>query len=243
MQRANWISLGIIVTHFAYMVQRLVSSMRPTKYASAASCRHIMALLWKCRSYLPTSRAISQTSREKGSFLIRSLVLFLNCQISQRATVPGQYFLVFLTLPAQRNSFQGALPPMVGQSFLWTGSSPEADGPASAAIWANCQVGNDDGDLPTSSSHLTSSTCLSVSSTIFSTSLMGEGFPVGGGWCTGEGGLLPFAANSSQSFFIWSTFLSSLPFLGVSFVLAILLNKQTGLVINWKYCYKIQTTK
>ena len=84
-----------------------------------------MVLPWKCRSYLPTSRAISWTSCEKGSFLIRSLVLFWNCQISQRATVPGWYFLVFLTLPAQRNSFQGALPPMVGQSFLQTGSSPK----------------------------------------------------------------------------------------------------------------------
>ena len=127
-------SLGIIVTHFTCMVQRLVSSMRPTKYASAASCRHIMVLPWKHRSYFPTSRAISQTSCEKGSFLVRSSVLFWNHQISQRATVPGWYFLVFLTLPAWRNSFWGALPPMVGWSFLQTGSSHEADGPASAAI-------------------------------------------------------------------------------------------------------------
>ena len=128
-------SLGIIVTLLACMVQRLASSMRPTIYASAASCRHIMALPWKCKSYLPTSRAISQTSHEKGSFLIRSSVLFWNCWISQRATMPGQYFLVFFTLPAQRNSFWGALPPTVGQSFLLTGSSlPKSDGPASAAI-------------------------------------------------------------------------------------------------------------
>ena len=165
--------------------------MRPTKYASAASCRHIMVLPWKQKSYLPTSRAISRTSREKGSFLIRSLVLFWNCWISQRATVPGQYFLVFLTLPAWRNSFWGALPPMVGWSFLWTGSSPKADGLASTAIWANCQVGDDDGDLPTSSSCLASSTCLSASSTIFSTSLAGKGFLAGNGWCTGEGASFP----------------------------------------------------
>ena len=108
-----------------------------------------------------------QTSCEKGSFLIRSSVLFWNCQISQRATMPGQYILVFFTLPAWRNSFWGALPPTVGQSFLLTGSSPEADGPASAAIWANYQVGDDDGDLPTSSSHLASSTHLSASSNFF----------------------------------------------------------------------------
>ena len=223
MQQANWMSLGIIVTHFACMVQRLVSSMRPTKYASAASCRHIMVLPWKHKSYLPTSRAISWTSHEKESSLMRSSVLFWNCQISQRATVPGRYFLFFLTFPALRNSFQGALPPMVGQSFLLTGSSPEADGPASAAIWANCWVGNNDRDLPTPSSCLASSTCLSASSNLFSSSLAGEGFLAGDGWCTGEGGLLPSTASSACSSFIWSTLLSSLSFLGVNFVLTILL--------------------
>ena len=140
-----------------------------------------MALPWKRRSNFPTSRAISWTSHEKGSFLMRSSVLFWNCWISQRATVPGWYFLVFLTFLAWRNSFWGALPPTVGQSFLWTGSSPKSDGPASTAIWANCQVGNDDSDLPTSSSYLASSTHLSASSTIFSTSLVGEGFLAGEG--------------------------------------------------------------
>ena len=217
--------------------------MRLIKYASAASCRHIMVLPWKHKSYLPTSWAISQTSHEKGSFLIRSSVLFWNHQISQRATVPGQYFLVFFTLPAWRNSFWGALPPMVGWSFLLTGSSPKADGLASAAIWANCQVGNNDGDLPTSSSHLASSTCLSASSIIFSTSLMGEGCLAGDGWCTGEGGLLPFSASFCLSSLNLSTCLSPLSFFGVSFILAILSNKQTDLVVNWKYCYKIQTIK
>ena len=195
--------------------------MRLTKYASAASCRHTMALPWKHRSDLPTSRAISWTSHEKGSFLIRSSVLFWNCWISQRANVPGQYFLVFLTFPAQRNSFQGALPPMVGWSFLQTGSSPKGDDPASAAIWANCQVGDNDRDLPTSSSCLASSTHLSASSNLFSSSLVGEGFFAGDGGCTGEGGLLPFAAISFWAAFIWSTHLSFLSFFGVSLVLAI----------------------
>ena len=131
-------SLGIIVTLFACMAHRLVSSKRDTKNASAASCRHIMVLPWKHMSVLPTSWAISWTSREKGSFQIRSSVLFWYHQILQRATVPGQYFLVFFTFPAFRNSFCGALPPVVGQSFLWAGSSPEADGQVSAATWANC---------------------------------------------------------------------------------------------------------
>ena len=89
----------------------------------------------EARSVLPTAWAISQTSHEKGSFLMRSSVLFWNCQISRRPTVPGWYFLVFFTFPALRNSFWGALPPTVGWSFLLAGSSPKADGLASAAIW------------------------------------------------------------------------------------------------------------
>ena len=116
----------------------------------------------------------------------------------------------------------GALPPRVGQSFLLAGSSPKADSPAYAAIWANCRVGNDDSDLSRSSSHLASSTCLSASSTVFSTSLMGEGFLAGEGWCTGEGGLLPFFASLSHLPWVQSTFLPSLSFFGMSFVLAIL---------------------
>ena len=187
--------------------------MRPTTYASAASCRHIMVLPWKHN--LPTSRAISRTSHEKGSFLIRSSVLFWNCQISQRATVPGWYFLVFLTLPTWRNSLWGALPPTVGQSFLLTDSSSKSDGLASAAIWANCQVGADDGDLPTSSSHLASSTHFSASSNLFSSSLAGEGFLAGDGWCTGEGDLLSASLGWMTHLSLSSPFwvsLSSLPF-------------------------------
>ena len=132
-------SLGIIVTHFAQMVQKFASSMRPTTYASAASCRHIIVCPWKCVSYLPTCMAISQTSHKKGSFQIRSSMLFWNCCISQRATIPGWYLLGFFTWPAHKNSFQKALPPIVGWSFLQAGSSPpDLDGLASTAIWANC---------------------------------------------------------------------------------------------------------
>ena len=150
--------------------------MRPTIYASAASYRHIIALPWKCKSYLPTSRAMSWTNHEKGSFQIRSSVLFWNCQISPRATVPGWYFLVFLTLPAWRNSFQGALPPMVSWSFLLAGSSlPNVDGPASAVIWTNCWVGNNEGDLPTPSSCSTSAILLIISSACRGASLAGVG--------------------------------------------------------------------
>ena len=161
----SWIFLGITVTLLVYMAQRLVSSISPTRYASAASCRHKMACSWKCRSYLPTSRAISWTSCKKGSFWMRSPVLFWNQQISQRATVPGWYFQVFFNGAAHKNSFWGALPPMVGQSFLWAGSSPpNLDGPVSAAIWTNCWVGNKCGDIPTSSSCSTSVILLMISS-------------------------------------------------------------------------------
>ena len=48
-------SLGIIVTLFTWMAHMLASSKRDTKNASAASCRHMMVLPWKCMSVLPTS--------------------------------------------------------------------------------------------------------------------------------------------------------------------------------------------
>ena len=181
MQWANWTSLGIIVTLFAWMAHRLASSKRDTKNASAASCRHMMVLPWKHRSLLPTAWAISQTSHEKGSFWIKSSVLFWHCQILRRATVPGQYFLGFFTCPAFRNSFHGALPLTVGWSFHQAGSSPKADGLASAAIWANCQVSDDDSDHPTSSSCPASSTCFTISSNVCTTSLMGEDLLAGEG--------------------------------------------------------------
>ena len=252
MQRANWMSLGIIVTLLACMAHRLASSKRDTKNASSASCRHMMVLPWKCMLVLPTSWATSRTSHEKGSFRIRSSVLFWYHLILRRATVPGQYLLVFLTFPAFRNSFCGALPPMVGQSFLQAGSSPKADGPASTAIWTNCRVGNDNGDRPTASSLLVSSTCPVISSSIYATSLVGEELLTGEGWCTGEGGcflvissflahlascllllLSPFISSSclawlarrARSFLVLSTVLPSLSFFGVVLVLTILFKK------------------
>ena len=93
MWQANWMSLGIIVTLFPCMVQRLASSMRPTIYISAASCRHIIVLPWKPKSYLPTSRTILWTNHEKGSFQIRSSVLLEMLDLSKtncaRPVLPG----------------------------------------------------------------------------------------------------------------------------------------------------------
>ena len=110
-------------------------------------------------------------------------MLFWNWQISPRATVPSQYFWVFFNGAAYKNSFWGgALPPTVGQSFLQTGSSPpNIDGLASAAIWTNCWVGDDCGDLPTSSSHSTSAILLMISSGPRGVSCASNG------WCTSTG--------------------------------------------------------
>ena len=126
---------------------------KPKQICLCSFHRHKMVCAWKCRSHLPTSRVTSWTSHEKCNFQIRSSVLFWNWWISCRTTVSSWYFWGFQTFPALRNSFHGALPPMVGQSFLLAGSSlPNIDALAYTAIWANCWVGDDSGDLPTSPS-------------------------------------------------------------------------------------------
>ena len=81
--------------HFMWMVHRLASLGRPTKYASAACCRVKMTCTWKHMSYHPTSRAISWTKCKKGSLQMRRSILFWNWQISWRATIPGQYLQGF----------------------------------------------------------------------------------------------------------------------------------------------------
>ncbi|KAK9670692.1 hypothetical protein RND81_13G218600 [Saponaria officinalis] len=91
-------SLGMMVTRLAWMAHRLVSSNRPTRYASAASWRANTAWLWKRRSVLK-SWAISRTSLWKGSFLMSSSVLFWYLRISRSATVPGRYLWGFFTPP------------------------------------------------------------------------------------------------------------------------------------------------
>ena len=184
MHRASWISLGVIVTLLVCMVQRLVYSMTPTKCASAASCRHKMACFWKWRSYLPTSRAILQTNCEKGCFWMRSSVLFQYQHISWRAMVPGWYFWVFFSFPAVKNSFLGALPPKVGWSFFWAGSSPpDIEGLVLVATWTNCWDGDSCGDLPASLSCSTSAILLLISS--WSEGVSGAG----AGGSSGVGGL------------------------------------------------------
>lgn len=70
---ASWRSLDMMVTLFAWMAQRLVSSKRETRYASAASWRAKIAWLWNLISCL-NSVAISLTNLWKGSFLINKSV-------------------------------------------------------------------------------------------------------------------------------------------------------------------------
>ena len=90
MRRASWISFGIIVTRLAWIAHRFVSSKRPTRYDSEASCSARMAVDWKRRSVLK-SCAISRTSRWKGSLRMSNSVLFWYLRISLKATVPGLF--------------------------------------------------------------------------------------------------------------------------------------------------------
>ena len=75
MRRASWMSLGMMVTRLAWMAHRLVSSNRPTRYASEASCSASTADDWKRRSVLK-SCAISRTRRWNGSLRMSSSVDF-----------------------------------------------------------------------------------------------------------------------------------------------------------------------
>merc|ERR1712055_633807 len=90
------------------MAHRLVSSNRPTRYASLASGRAITAELWNLRSVLK-SWAISLTRRWNGSFRMSSSVDFWYLLISLSATVPGLYLWGFLTPPVAGADFRAAL--------------------------------------------------------------------------------------------------------------------------------------
>ena len=121
MRRASWMSFGMIVTRFAWIAHKLVSSNKPTRYASDASCKAAIALDWNLKSDLK-SCAISRTRRWKGSFLNSSSVDFWYLLISCKATVPGRYRCGFLTLPVAGALFLAAL---VAKAFL--GALPPVD--------------------------------------------------------------------------------------------------------------------
>ena len=113
-------SFGMMVTRLAWMAHKLVSSKRPTKYASDASCKARTAEPWNLRSVLK-SCAISRTNLWNGSLRINKSVDFWYLRISRKATVPGRYLCGFLTPPVAgadlraalvANCFLGALPPV-----------------------------------------------------------------------------------------------------------------------------------
>ena len=99
--------------------------------------------------------------------------------------------------------------------FLLTGSSPpNINGLASVAIWANCQVGDDSSDLPTSSSLLVFTLLLLTSPGV------GGASSVSTGGSASVGGSVGAACTSTLVLTFLPFPFSS--FLGVIFVLAIL---------------------
>ena len=70
MRRASWMSFGIIVTRLAWIAHKLVSSNRPTRYASEASWKTRSAVDWNLIFFFK-SWAISRTRRWKGDFWMR----------------------------------------------------------------------------------------------------------------------------------------------------------------------------
>ena len=87
---ASFISLGMIVTRFAWIAHNSTSSNNITRNASEASCKAIRAAFWNLRSLIgDTSWTISLISLEKGSAGINRLVDFWYFLISFNALVPG----------------------------------------------------------------------------------------------------------------------------------------------------------
>ncbi len=89
MHCASRMSFGMIVTRFAWIAQSLLSSKRPTRYASKASWRARRAMLCIRISDFK-SVAISLTRCWKGAFLIKRSVFFWYLWILRVATVPGR---------------------------------------------------------------------------------------------------------------------------------------------------------
>lgn len=85
MWRASLMSLGMLVTLLAWMVQRLTSSKSPTRYASATSCSSATVEIWNLRPVLKSS-VISHTESWNGRLRMRNFVLFWYIMISRRTT-------------------------------------------------------------------------------------------------------------------------------------------------------------
>ena len=111
---ANWISFGIMVTHFTCMVHKLVSSNNKTRYASTASCNAVTAAGDILSSCPPCHRSCTNSlmRQSNGALLISSSVDRWYLLISCSATVPGLYLLRFGV------SVLGSLPPLCLASAL-----------------------------------------------------------------------------------------------------------------------------
>ena len=87
--KASFISLSIIVMHFACIAHKFVSSKSLLRNASAASCsaKTVAGVRWK--SYLISCK-IFLTSWRNGSFHTSNSINIWNWQICLSATVPRQ---------------------------------------------------------------------------------------------------------------------------------------------------------
>ena len=132
-RRASAISLGMMVTRFAWIQHKLVSSKSPTRYASEASWRASKAPVWK-RRLGQVSVAISRTRRWKGNFLMMRFVVFWNLRISRRAFVPGRY-LFFFSSPSVARGFRGFL-----TAIFFLGAFPSLPTFAPKLLLAVCLV-------------------------------------------------------------------------------------------------------
>ena len=87
---ASCISLGMMVTRFAWIAQRFVSSKNPTMYASTASCNALTAPFCILKLSPNISFITWRKRRRNGPFLIKSSVDFWYLRISLSAASPGR---------------------------------------------------------------------------------------------------------------------------------------------------------
>ena len=110
--------------------------------------------------------------------------------------------------------------------LLACSSPPDIDGLASTAIWANCQVGNDSGDVPTSSNFSASSTLLSSSLWVGAYSTSGTEGSAG----TGGAGSVCISTLVQT----WRALLPS-PICSVFLVLAMLeFHRESATAVSWE---------
>ena len=95
---ASFMSFGIIVTCFACIAHKLVSSNSLTRNASAASCIAKTVVGVRQRSNCIPCK-ISLTRHRNGSLQISSSIDIWNFLISLNATVPGQNWCSLFTPP------------------------------------------------------------------------------------------------------------------------------------------------